>query len=241
MNDDIFLRPPSPFPTSRSMFNDDLNRYISLRGRPDGLRHTDDFENAYMLDTFVGQSIVSQKLKQEFLASDIDLNPIPDFNPYDGADLENYPIHIFLGARSPGQVEFQKRLYDENNLRRTLLEQSDSSSGRIVANLLDPINLIPVPFAKAASSVKGGIAAGSLGGAATFAPFELARANIDPTSTAEESLFAIGGATVLMSIFGGTIGGLAGRDINKIANSYFAGHSVVDAVNELNKLHPNAM
>ena len=240
MNDDLFLNPVSPFPSSRSIFNDDLNRYITSRGRPDGLRHTDDFHDAYMLDTYIGQHIASKSLTQNFQALDIDLTPIPNFNPYEDADLENYPIHIFLGSRSPGEVEFQKRLYDDNNLRRERLDQSEGISGRIFANLADPINIIPIPFARAATFGKGfkGLATA---GFATFAPFEIARADIDPTSTFEESGIAIGGATVLAGVLGGAIGGLSGRQLNKLADSYFAGHTVVDAVNELNTIHPNAV
>ena len=238
--DDLFLRPREPFPTSRSIFQKDLDNFISARGHPEGLRDNNDFDDAYKLDTLIGQHIVTRSLKRRFDAAGIDLTPQPGFNAYENADFEHYPMHIFLGTRSPGEVLFQKRLYDGNSLRRERLDQSVSGLGRIFANLADPINIIPVPFAKAASIGKGIKSAGTAG-FATFAPFEIARANIDPTSTPEESLFAIGGATILTGLLGGGISALAARNLNKISHSYFAGHAVVDAVNELNNIHPNSV
>lgn len=238
--DDLFLRPLPPFPTSRSMFDDELNRYISTRGRPDGLRHADDFHDAYMLDTFLGQHIVSRDMTRQFDAGGIDLTPVRGFNAFRDADLGDYPIHIFWSARSPGEVEFEKRLYDENNLRRERLAQSEVFLPRLMANIADPINIIPVPFAKAATFAKGfkQVATASF---ASFAPFEIARANIDPTSTAEESTLAIGGATVLAGLLGGSIAKMGARNLDKLANNYFAGHTVVDAVNELQGVHPNSV
>ena len=243
--DQLFLSPPAPFPTSRSRFNDELNFFSQTRGRPGGLRNNDDFNDAYNLDTFYGQWLVSRDMQNRFRNEGIDLTPIRGFNPFSwqDADLDegNYPLHIWDGARSPGEIAFRKRMYDSNMERRRDLEDSAYWLPRLAGTLADPINIIPIPFVKAATTIKGGIAAASLGGIATFAPFELARANIDPTSTAEESLFAIGGSTILAGMLGGGIGGLTGRQINRVASSYFAGHSVVDAANELNKLHPNAI
>jgi len=239
--EDAFLRPPPAFPTSQSLFNDDLNRFIQVRGRPDGLRSSDDFVNAWNLDLFIGQHLVSRGIQQSLEAQGTDLNPISGFNPFRDGELGDYPLHIYDGARSPGEILFRQRMFDDNSRRRRDLEDSAYFYPRLLANLADPINLIPVPFIKAASSFKAGFKGGAAGGFATFAPFEIARSTIDPTSTAEETILSIGGATILTGLLGGAIGGITGRQLNSLADSYFAGHSVVDAVNELNTIHPNAV
>ena len=238
--DDLFLNPRPPFPTSRALFDEDLARFIDTRGRLDGLRHQDDYANAFSIDTLIGQSIATFDLTRRFKAADIDLTPIRGFNPFEDADLGNYPIHIFSNARSPGEVEYEKALYDENNLLRENLSQSESFLPRLLANFSDPINIIPTPFVRAATFAKGFKQTGTTAFAA-FAPFEIARANIDPTSTAAESVLAIGGSTIIAGLLGGTVAKMGARNLDAISNSYFAGHAVVDAANELQTLHPNAV
>lgn len=74
-----------------------------------------------------------------------------------------------------------------------------------MGNVLDPINIVPVPISRGLGFVKG-FKAGAVGVSAPLALSESARAQIDPTNPWWEPIVAISGG----ALFGGAIGGLVG-------------------------------
>ena len=231
-----FIDPIGTFQTGEEYARQEFDKFYSVSGHPGGLTETPNFTNAFMLDTLYGQIIAQNNLENKFIKDGGDLTPIEGYDPLQDADLGNYLWKDFVGLQSPGQVELRKRVIDENNFRRLQLEQDDSWLPRILGNIVDPINLIPVPFLKAATTLKG-FKQASAAGFGTFAPFEIARAGIDPTSTFEESALAIGGATLFTGLLGAGISSFGGRTISNISDSYYASHTVVDAANEITDLH----
>ena len=115
----------------------------------------------------------------------------------------------------------------QNINRREVLSRSSFLS-QIGAGILDPINLVSLPFGGPAVSVGRSAARVGLGAAALQSGAELMRAPVDPLYTPSESILNIGGA----AIFGGLIGGLASIPMTRRANAIANG---IDATDEMTR------
>lgn len=125
-----------------------------------------------------------------------------DFNPYsDPETLRGYErwFKEFQYAASPEEVEMIKVMIDRNIDLRTDLE--DHTLGRLLGNVFDPINVLPLGLALGKGWAAGAKIAAATGGA-PFAASELLRHGIDPTSTKLETTFNIAGGMLFMSLMG---------------------------------------
>ena len=165
--------------------------------------------NAYMLDTSIGQATQYAAAANAF---GVPLSPpmrrIQDgYSPYEGGQLAGFESFFdeFKESTSPEETEMIKFVIEENLDLRTSLE--DWSGTRLFAGLLDPVNLIPVPFALGKGFATGASKALAVG-TPIVAATEIARHNIDPTSTMEETIFATVGGALFMGLIGGAVGSI---------------------------------
>lgn len=144
------------------------------------------------------------QLTQRPIAQDPD-----DSFSFENEDLAGYEEYYrdFIGARSSQEVDFIKSNID----RHLRLRQQTSQLGFgsiLLSELANPINYIPLPGLRVGRGAQ--VTAGALRGSASFgaiiAAEEGLRQAIDPTATAEESLYAIG--------FGAALGGILGGAVN---------------------------
>ena len=159
--------------------------------RPTGdLTNTDDVVNAWMLDVPLGSLMTKMTTLHDhdalvssysYLA---DANPYvamrpgffepeppSDYNVYRDEDLSGYEqyYHDFLGVNTPEEAAAMKSLIDMNTDRRIALDQNGAMWTRLLANVLDPINLVPVPLARGVGFVKG-FKRGAVGVGGVLAP-----------------------------------------------------------------------
>lgn len=165
-------------------------------------------QNAYMLDTSIGQAVMFSATAKAF---GVALSPV-DRRIEEGYDPFQIPGHLdgfesfldeFTHSRSPEETEVIKQMIENNLDLRTQLQ--DWGGTRLFAGLLDPVNLIPVPFALGkgfATGVKRALSAG----VPIVGITEGIRHSIDPTSTTEETLFATVGGSLFMGVIGGAVG-----------------------------------
>ncbi len=105
--------------------------------------------NAYMLDTSVGQFTMLAATANAF---GVNVSPSSrrvqkGYNPYLGDELKGFETWFdeFKESTSPEETNLIKQMIENNLDLRTQLE--DWGGTRLFAGLLDPVNLIPVPFA----------------------------------------------------------------------------------------------
>ena len=159
---------------------------------------------------------------------------IPEYNVYRDEDLSGYEqyYHDFMSADSPAEARAIKQMIDTQTQRRIELDQNGAFWTRLMANVLDPINLVPIPLARGMGFVKG-FTRGGVSVGALMAPGEIMRGEIDPTTTPLETVVNIGAGT----FFGGSLGGLAGKmspvDIETAAMRWWEGNDTVDAMNRI--------
>ena len=165
---------------------------------------TENMLDALSLDTAAGQLRKTLQLRFEHDAwgkSDL------DYNVFSDDDITGYE-HIaddFIKSTSPAETQVIKDLYDHNiQLRHNL---KNHGFARFMGNLLDPINLIPIPIAKGLGFVKGakvgGLAVGGVMGVA-----ESGRALLDPTNPWWEPYIAISGGALFGAAIGGGVGAM---------------------------------
>ena len=161
--------------------------------------------DAYMLDTSAGQFTL---LLASASAFGVPVNKYrrrvaPDYSPFDDIEGYEYWIDEFERSTSPEETNLLKFMIDDNmELRRNL---EDYGGWRFVTGFLDPVNLIPVPFAIGKGFARGAGQALKVG-VPIVATTELIRHDIDPTSTFEETLFATVGGSLFMGLMGGAVG-----------------------------------
>lgn len=172
--------------------------------------------DAFRLDTFVGQAG-----QQAYYEMTIGGSREDSFNPFRDADMTGYEEYLdeFTSVRSEHDFLVRKAMIDENRRLRTRLDSSEAFFTRLVGNIVDPVNVVPIPMAAGLGFVKGARAA-AIGGAATFAPVEAARAAIDPTNPIEEPFLAIGGGVLLGGALGGLYGAFTKRRIDQLGESF---------------------
>lgn len=162
-----------------------------------------------MLDTSVGQVATTAAAMGAYNVNFFeDLRHIdPDYNPLDDPRVRELPaefIEEMIGSTS--QQETSARLFhlQQNIDMRTSLENWGGT--RFVANFLDPINIIPVPFALGKGFLPG-LKRALAGGTPIVAGTEMIRHDLDASSTAVETFMNIGAGILFM----GAIGGAAGK------------------------------
>jgi len=164
--------------------------------------------DAYMLDSSAGQYFMMAATANAF---DIPIQamqrPVVDgYSPFD-EDLTGYENFYdeFTSSTSPEETQLTKQMIDNNlDLRKNL---EHYGGVRFSAGLIDPINLIPVPFAFGKGFLNGAKQAVKIG-TPIIAGTEMARHLIDPTSTWEETAIATLGGTLFMGLMGGAVGKL---------------------------------
>jgi hypothetical protein len=186
----LFIRPP-PIAEAKSTPKTGVNEAL---------------RSAYMLDTSAGQVTMAAATSKAFgIPLTSITRPVVDgYSPYD-EDLTGYEQYLdeFESSTSPAETLYIKQMIDNNlDLRRNV---EDYGALRFGAGLLDPINLIPVPFSVGRGFVDGAKAAMAKG-APIVAGTEMLRHEIDPTSTWQETAFASLGGTLFMGLMGGAVG-----------------------------------
>jgi len=146
-------------------------------------------------------------------------DPDMEFNPYLEDDGYEKYRHLWKNVRTRDHFEYLKAKIDNHLASRARLEETDRQFGpALMAGVFDPINFIALPYVKglglAAKFIKGGAVVGG-----SVAATEFIRRPLDPTSTAEESAFYIGGAFLLGGGLTAAIGGRGFRGaVNKNNN-----------------------
>lgn len=201
------------------------------------LETTDRIWNAMQLDTFVGQAATSLKFHNEY-GDHRDFDPVEGYNPADD-DLLGYQDYYdeFITSRSPAETAVRKQIIDRNKESRRSLE--DHGWARFFGNVIDPINLIPIPLAKGLGFINGakrGAKVGLLG----LGPAEAMRAQLDPTNPVEEPYLAIAGGALLGGAIGGIAGGIGAAKLDFMADNWFLSQNAVDAYNRLEEILPDS-
>ena len=201
------------FLQSMEKYNQGLNAH--RRKYPDMEPEQTFMENMFsgmMLDTFTGQ--LANQLYFRF-ENDADLLPdssdleTTGYNPFLHSDLSGYPADEFLRSTSPEETQSIKDLYTHNmNIRNDL---NNHGWARFWGNVLDPINLIPIPIARGMGFFRGARTGGvAVGG--VMAGAEGARAEIDPTNPWYEPPLAIAGGAIFGAAIGGGVGAMKSAD-----------------------------
>ena len=179
----------------------------------------DNLSNSWMNDTLIGQGVQDLRLRFENDAWAGDTEE--GFNPYrDRAEeLAGYEPYLeeFADVRSNAQFDYVMEKINIQTRRRAELEIGDPGWSRLIANLVDPINFIPIPIAKGLGFVKGGA---TFAGAnlVTMSPTEALRHNLDPTSTIAETMMNVGGGVLLGGVFGGALGHFSAKQMNSLGD-----------------------
>tara|TARA_R100000329_G_scaffold151462_1_gene147730 strand:- start:538 stop:3708 length:3171 start_codon:yes stop_codon:yes gene_type:complete len=130
--------------------------------------------------------------------------PLEDgFNPMDMIDERNKEFAPYLmRAASPEQFKHIESGLIANKASRNIIDRA-STGQNIAAGVLDPVNVVPIPFVKGANLYyrmfkQGAYTAGLVGGQ------EAIRYPLDPLSTPDEPIVAIGSSFII----GGALRGL---------------------------------
>ena len=114
--------------------------------------------------------------------------------------LQAYPPSVYsdlLRARSQTEFDNIGYMHTEMTKIRESLSINNSITAMLMAGILDPINLVPIPGAFGMGFVKGAKRAiPAIAGLS--ATQEVWRAERDPTHTFEESVYAISGSAFLV-------------------------------------------
>lgn len=155
--------------------------------------------------------------------------PDPNFNPWDHLDGYELYADSLINARSYPEMQQMKTRIDSNMKTREMLARGEWGwIASLLSGVGDPVNLIPIPGAMGMGFLKGAARA-SAGNAALTAATAPLNLMADPTATAEEMLYSIGGAALFGAAFGGIAGAIGAkqRAASKAAFNRFAG-----AINE---------
>ena len=178
--------------------------------------------DAWSLDTSIGQGV---ELMKRYFEHDAVGDPKDyGFNPFtEEGLLDGYENHLdeFLGITSAKEVEIQKDMINQNMAYRRNLD--GHFWARMMGNIADPINLLPIPLAKGVGFVKG-FKRGAAGVALPYAISEGARAELDPTNPWYEPVFAITGGALFGGMFGGALGMWGKGDWDSLSKSWFELH-----------------
>ena len=124
--------------------------------------------------------------------------------------LRDKPFQLqetLVGANSKEEFDYRLKSWYEMQTVRENLAINKSIGAGLFAGLFDPINLVPLPTVWGMGFVKGAARLGAGAGVLT-AGQEIVRGHNDPHYQPIESVFAIGGSTIMSGALGGLIGGL---------------------------------
>lgn len=196
------------------------------------------FEGA-VLDTGVGQ--LARSLKMRFEQDGFQPEEEEGYYPLTDPQIQGYEDYImeFVTSSSPKETEMRLRMIDRNRESRALLE--DHGLARFMGNIIDPINIIPIPLAKGMGFVKG-FGVGAAGTAVPLGVSEGIRSGIDPTSTTAETVFNISGGALFGGALGGLVGSIRPKQLDEFSNLWFGIHNNgVDAYNRLVDKNPGVL
>ena len=137
--------------------------------------------------------------------------------------INQYPASLqedLLDADSLAEWDNTLMMYDHMSAIRKKLSVNNSITAMLMAGVLDPINLIPIPGAFGMGFVRGAKrVAPAIGG--LVAGQELWRAERDPTHTPQEAVAAISGSVFFGSLLGGGVGHLTrNMPLKRIGNDF---------------------
>ena len=165
----------------------------------------------------------------------------PNFNAL--SSMDGYEGHesSLVVARNQEEEDDIKRAIDENRDRRATMSEFGFGAN-LVAGILDPINLLAVPFAGAGFVTAGARSMGGLiarrglatgaGVGITQVGLEAIRAPFDPENTEGEVLLNVGMATIAGTIIGGAVSIPAARRMNVTAKTIIHQQQVKKALDE---------
>ena len=155
---------------------------------------------------------IAEAIRDQFKYRDeveVGYNPLDDIDGY-----EQFASHL-INARNPTHMSEMKASLDLNQERRRIMAESPFVYN-LGAGIIDPINLVALPFGGAAASLgrqflRSGASVGTL-----QAGLEVGRAPFDPLATPEEVAMNIGSAFVVGGIIGGAVSVPASRRASAI-------------------------
>jgi hypothetical protein len=187
----------------------------------------DNLYRSFYLDTWVGQSAMAATAHAEAINNKGKFVDDKNYNPLADPENDGYEQYV-IDAKSPAESYYLRTLARRNNNLRRELEVGGAGPARFVSQFADPVTYVPIPLAKGIGFVQG--AKRSLAPVAgTITASELARHNIDPTSTAEETLVGITFGTMFGTALGGAAGSF-GRTTKHMG--YTPGQSVTERMGE---------
>ena len=153
---------------------------------------------------------------------DANFNPLTAMQGYEGHESS------LVVARSKEEEDDIKRAIDENRNRRQTMSEHGFMAN-LTMGILDPINLITIPFAGAGFVTAGARSAGGFVARRALATgvgvgtiqtgLEVARGPFDPLQTWQESAMNIGMATLVGGVIGSAVSIPASRKINAVAKT----------------------
>ena len=150
------------------------------------------------LDYSYGGIIDSIRNESKFKHLDMDL----EYNPLE--DIEGYEDYFdsLVFAKNKDHMSILKNQIDERNESREVLAQA-SLIQNLAAGLVDPVNLIALPFGGPTVGIARSLARGGAAAGLTQAAIEVPRLITDPTATGVEAGLNIAATTVFGSMISG--------------------------------------
>jgi hypothetical protein len=174
--------------------------------------YTGDLTNRTFLDktkdefwmTWMGQMIENEITHRGLYSKKTD-ETFEVFAPENIAGFEEF-AEEFVDVRNKEEMDHIKSIIRRNQSRRRRLDLGgrDILPG-LLANAIDPINFVPIPFVKGMSLMKR-VTMGGTASAGLIAATEPIRRNYDPTSSDFESAMYIGGGFFFGGLFSGILG-----------------------------------
>jgi hypothetical protein len=156
--------------------------------------------------------------------------PVPGYDPLgvNKDEIKGYEFFAkeFIKSNSPEETALIKQSIDKEFKDRRTLEDAGALgfTAQIAAGVTDPIYLALMATGIGAWGTAGktvlqtGVRAAVVGGVSEVAA-ETVKHATQRTRTLEESMFNVGGATILSGLLGGGLAGLSKRKFNKMAQS----------------------
>jgi hypothetical protein len=146
----------------------------------------------------------------------------PDFK-VDGDMLSIFPSSIhsdLLETKSQAEFDNTVTMFQEMTEIRERLSMNNSISAMLMAGIIDPINLVPIPSVAGIGFIRA-IKRSVPAIAGLSATQEVWRSDRDPTHTRQEALYNIAGSAFFGGLLGGTIGHLTrGMNVSKIGDDF---------------------
>jgi len=164
----------------------------------------DNFQRSILFDTWMGEAYMSAKAWQQ--ASDEIGGPdeIESYNPITDPDNADYLDYV-IDSKSPKESYYTRQMVDYNTSGKRELEEGGAGVSRFMAQIVDPVNLVPLPATWGMKFVAAAKRA-AIPSAAAVGASEGYRYYLDPTMTPEELALNVTTGTILSSAL---VGGLS--------------------------------